>query len=70
MSGFINFIRKQGIIGLAFGFILGSAVAKTVAALVEDIINPVIGIALGKFNTLSSFSLSIGPVKILFGHFI
>jgi len=26
MKGFINFIREQGIIGLAVGFILGGAI--------------------------------------------
>ncbi|MEO0091050.1 MAG: MscL family protein [candidate division WOR-3 bacterium] len=70
MAGFINFIRKQGIVGLAFGFILGGAVSKLVAALVEDIINPLIGIVLGKVSALSSFHLAIGPINILFGHFI
>jgi len=48
MSGFIDFIRKQGVIGLAVGFILGGAVSKVVTALVEDIINPIIGVALGR----------------------
>ena len=40
MSDFINFIRKQGVIGLAIGFILGGAVSKLVSALVSDISTP------------------------------
>ena len=70
MSGFINFIRKQGIIGLAVGFILGGAVSKIVAALVEDIINPILGVVLGRAGTLATAALTFGPVEILWGHFI
>ena len=70
MSGFINFIRKQGIVGLAVGFILGGAVSKVVGALVEDIINPILGIVLGKTGSLATASLTIGTVEILWGHFI
>ena len=28
MNGFISFIREQGVVGLAVGFILGGAVSK------------------------------------------
>ncbi len=70
MSGFIDFIRKQGVIGLAIGFILGAAVSKVAAALVEDIIYPILGVALGKAGGLAAASLTIGSVEILWGHFI
>ncbi len=70
MKGFIDFVKKQGVAGLAIGFILGGAVSKVVSALVEDIINPIIGIFLGKINNLSGLVLSIGSAKITFGHFI
>ena len=35
MKGFLTFIREQGVIGLAIGFILGGAVSKVVAAFVN-----------------------------------
>lgn len=70
MSDFIDFIRKQGVAGLAVGFILGGAVSKVVSALVSDIVNPIIGIFLGKTGSLASASFSIGAVTILWGHFI
>ena len=70
MSEFIDFIRKQGVIGLAVGFILGGAVSKIVAALVEDIINPILGVMLGRAGTLATAALTFGPVEILWGHFI
>lgn len=69
MKGFVDFIREQGVIGLAVGFILGGAVSKVVASLVEDIINPVLGIILGAAD-LSSMSLKMGPAEIMFGSFV
>lgn len=70
MKGFMNFIREQGVVGLAVGFILGGAVSKVVASLVEDIINPVLGIILGAAGSLTTASLQIGSVQIMYGSFI
>lgn len=47
MAGFMDFIREQGVVGLAVGFILGGAVSGTVDSLVENIINPILGWILG-----------------------
>ncbi len=70
MNGFVDFIRKQGVVGLAVGFILGGAVSKVVSALVTDIINPLLGAALGKVGSLSTASINLGSVKILWGDFV
>jgi large conductance mechanosensitive channel len=69
MKGFIEFIRKQGVIGLAVGFILGGAISKLVSALVTDIINPIIGIFLGKIS-LDNAAFSVGSARILWGDFL
>lgn len=66
LQGFLQFIREQGVIGLAIGFILGGAVSKVVSALVSDIINPVLGYILGSTEGLKSMML--GPV--LLGDFV
>jgi len=70
MSGFVDFIRKQGVVGLAVGFILGGAVSKLVSALVGDIINPILGVFFAKAGSLENASLVIGQVKILWGNFL
>ena len=70
MKGFLEFIREQGVLGLAVGFILGGAVAKVVSAMVEDLINPIIGIILGKAGNLSEYSIQVGSAQIMWGHFI
>ena len=70
MKGFMEFIREQGVVGLAVGFILGGAVAKVVSSLVTDIINPIIGIILGPAGNLSAYSLKAGKASITYGNFI
>jgi large conductance mechanosensitive channel len=67
---FIEFIRKQGVVGLAVGFILGGAVSKLVSAIVTDIINPLLGLVLGQTDALKSVYLAIGPAKIMWGDFL
>ena len=69
MKGFINFIREQGVVGLAVGFILGGAVSKVVASLVGDIINPILGVILGAAGELKGAYLQIGPAKLMWGSF-
>lgn len=68
MKNFINFIRKQGVVGLAVGFILGGAVSKMVTALVTDIINPLIGLLIGGLNLKNAY-FSIGEAKVMWGDF-
>jgi len=69
MKGFMNFIREQGVVGLAVGFILGGAVSKVVSSLVADIINPVLSIVLGAAGNLNEAVLVIGPVELKWGSF-
>ena len=70
MKGFLEFIREQGVVGLAVGFILGGAVSKVVAALVTDIVNPVLSIFLGLAGNLREAFLTVGPIKIFWGDFV
>lgn len=70
MKGFIEFIRKQGVVGLAVGFMLGGAISKLVSAIVQDIINPIINVTLGGTEAFASLALNIGPVEIPWGHFL
>lgn len=70
MKGFIDFIREQGVVGLAVGFILGGAVSGVVASLVDNIINPLLGIVLGAAGDLQNSYAMIGSAKIMWGSFI
>lgn len=70
MRGFINFIREQGVVGLAVGFILGGAVSKVVSAIVTDIVNPLLSIILGATGNIKESFIQIGTAKILYGDLI
>ncbi len=69
-KGFIHFIRTQGALGLAVGFILGKAVSDVVGSLVSDIINPIIGLGLGKLGDLNRLAVHLGSATISYGKFI
>jgi large conductance mechanosensitive channel len=69
MHGFIAFIREQGVVGLAVGFILGGAVSKIVASLVDNLINPLVGLALGKVD-LADKAVTLGSASLRYGKFI
>lgn len=62
MNSFITFIREQGVIGLAIGFIMGGATGKAVSSLVADIVQPVIGLIFGSRTGL--VTMAIGPVRV------
>lgn len=70
MKGFVEFLREQGVMGLAIAFILGAAITKVVNSLVEDIINPVIGVILGFTDGLGEMVLVVGPIQIRWGSFV
>jgi len=46
-NGFVDFIREQGIIGLAVGLAIGAAAGDTVKKLVEGFINPIVQFLVG-----------------------
>lgn len=47
LSEFKEFALKGNVLDLAIGVVIGGAFAKITGSLVEDIINPLIGLALG-----------------------
>ena len=69
-SEFIDFIRKQGIVGFAIAFILGGAISVLVASLVSNIVNPILGVILGKARDMADVYLNFFGGKIMYGKFI
>ena len=55
MDEFLGFLRTFGVIGLAIAFVIGAAASKLVTAFVNDIINPIVGLALpsGDLKTMA-----------------
>jgi large conductance mechanosensitive channel len=70
MKGFLEFVRAQGVVGLAVGFILGGAVSELVKSLIENIINPLIGLLLNQAQGLTQASFMLGSATIKYGALI
>lgn len=54
VGGFVEFIRTQGVIGLAVGLAIGTAAGDTVKKLVEGFINPIVQFIVGSGDKLST----------------
>lgn len=76
VKGFVDFLRTQGVVGLAVGLLLGGAVSLLVKSLIDNIIMPPIGLALGSGDGLKGLSWTIGegnggdPAIIYYGTFL
>ena len=66
---FKEFISRGSIVDMAVGVIIGGAFGKIVTSLVNDIIMPLIGLAVGKID-FASLMFKIGETEIKYGAFI
>lgn len=62
VSGFVEFLRTQGVVGLAIGFIIGAQAKIIVDQLSASFINPILGLILGSSTGLTGkeFVITIG----------
>ena len=59
VGGFVDFIRGQGVIGLAVGLAVGTAAGDTVKKIVEGFINPLVQFIVGSGDRLATASWHI-----------
>lgn len=59
MGGFINFIREQGVVGMAVGLAIGTAAGDTVKKLVTAFIDPLVQLVVGSQQGLQSASFTV-----------
>jgi large conductance mechanosensitive channel len=73
---FKEFALKGSVLDLAIGVIIGAAFGKIVTSMVEDILNPLIGLLLGRVDlsnlsiTLSEAAASSKAVTLRYGLFL
>lgn len=60
VSGFTEFVRKQGVVGLAVGLAIGTAATTFVKSIVDNMINPLVGALLPGSTDLSSKFICLG----------
>lgn len=66
---FRDFIMRGNVLDLAVAVIIGAAFGKIVASLVDDILTPIIGLALGGID-FSGQVISMGEAAIRWGGFV
>jgi len=76
VKGFIDFIKSQGVIGLAVGLVLGGAVTVLVKSLVDNVVMPPIGLLLGSAEGLKGLTWTMAntsdglPAVLYYGVFL
>ena len=74
MAGFVNFIREQGVVGLAVGLAIGTAAGDTVKKLVTAFIDPLVQLIVGSQQGLQSASFTVEVAgrkgEFLYGAFV
>ncbi|MCW1907855.1 MAG: MscL family protein [Candidatus Saccharibacteria bacterium] len=62
LAGFMEFVRTQGVVGLAVGLAIGTQVGEMVKSIVNGLINPIVGMIVGNQDGLlaAKFTLTIG----------
>ncbi len=62
-AAFVDFIREQGVIGLAVGLALGTAAGASVKQIVDGIINPIVGFLIGGLDLAQLKWVVVAPGK-------
>lgn len=63
IKAFLNFIRTQGVVGLAVGLVLGGAVGVLVKSLVDNVVMPPLGLLLGSAEGLKGLVWTLGSTN-------
>lgn len=68
-ADFMNFVREQGVVGLAVGLAIGTAAGASVKSIVEGFINPMISLLVGSQENLvaAKWHVEIGNREAAFG---
>lgn len=69
LKEFKDFLLRGNIIALAVAFVMGTAFAAVITALVQDIVMPIVTAVIGKVN-FSELSFTIHHSVFLYGSFI
>lgn len=63
LGGFMEFVRTQGVVGLAVGLVLGGAVTVLVKSLIDNVIMPPLGFILGSAEGLKGLEWNLGKTS-------
>lgn len=66
---FKEFAFRGNMFDMAIGVMIGGAIAKIVASIVDDMIMPLIGLLTGGFD-LTGLSVTVGDATVAYGNFL
>ena len=69
MKGFKQFLLRGNVVDLAVGVVIGAAFATVVAAIVKDLLTPLIS-AIAKLPDFSDMSFMFNGNKFMYGDFV
>ncbi len=69
LKEFRDFIARGNVMDMAVGIIIGAAFTAIVASLVDDLVNPLIGLFVGGID-FSGVSFGLGDAQFMLGNFI
>ena len=69
LNDFKAFLQRGNVVELAVAVVIGGAFGKIVTSLVDDLVMPLIGMALGGIN-FKGLTLEVGASSLKYGNFI
>ena len=63
IGGFVDFVRQQGVVGLAVGLAVGTAAGAAVKSIVTGFVNPIVGFLIGGIDLTELTWVVISPNK-------
>lgn len=69
VNGFTEFIKTQGVVGLAIGFMLGDKIKNLVNSLVVDVLNPLLVAVSGSTGNIMDARVNLFGADIFWGKF-
>lgn len=61
LKDFFDFVREQGVVGLAVGLAIGTAAGAAVKAIVDGLINPIVGFIIGGVDLVQLKWVVVAP---------
>lgn len=69
LKEFRDFIMRGNVLDLAVGIIIGAAFTAIVSSLVDDLVNPLLGLFIGGID-FGAISFGLGEAQFMIGNFI
>lgn len=70
MQGFMNFVREQGVVGIAVGLTIGLAAVAMIERVLSALVTPIIEAITGSTDIKEALAVDIGDTTLKFGEAI